>query len=219
MNNYHCLLLIGFLLAACGGGDDRIRELEEQVAQLEDENARLRTQVVPADPAVGTPSTTPTTSPVTRDDNWQEAQSAEPEGVVEEPPSAELLSAVDGSASSQATAAAAATASGSPTLTIYRAVLAKDVQNRAPVGEADSFSASVGKVYCYTEVGPTGGATELVHRWSHEGRAEGTTRLKVKGDHWRTFSNRTVTDKPGAWRVELVDAGGLVLQTLEFTVR
>ncbi len=214
MKHHRLLLLIGFLLASCGGGDERIRELEEQVAQLEDENARLRTQVVPVDPAAAPP----VTGPVAHDEGWQETTQKGPEGAEEEPPSSELLSAVDGTADGEPSTKAAV-ASGSPMLTIYRAVLARDVQNRAPVGEAQSFSAGVGKVYCYTEVGPTAGATDLIHRWSHDGRAEGETRLKVRGDHWRTYSNRTVSDKPGAWRVELVDTAGHVLKTLEFTVR
>ncbi len=105
-------------------------------------------------------------------------------------------------------------------LTIHRAVLGTDVVDREPTGVATRFPRAVHKVYCFTEVSiqAGGGATILVHRWSLDGMPQGQTELRIGGDRWRTFSNRTVVEKPGRWQVELVDEAGAVLETLVFTV-
>ena len=104
-------------------------------------------------------------------------------------------------------------------LTIHRAVLGIDVVDREPTGVATRFSREEHKVYCFTEVSIlAGGSTVLVHRWSLDGAPQGQTELRIGGDRWRTFSNRTVVEKPGRWQVELIDEAGAVLETLSFTV-
>ena len=223
MNRWPWLLLLGLLAASGGPAEDlRIRELEEQVAQLESENARLRRQIPPEDP--GAPAGDPT-----RTSTWDVLPPRET--VHEEPPPVGLanVSGADepvpipdpptpGSPAEEATAAQVS----GPLLTVHRAVTARGVASRAPSGEASTFSASVGKVYCFTEVSPASPditTTSLIHRWYRGDHSEGETRLKVAGDNWRTYSNRTVSEaKTGAWRVELVDSAGNVLRTVHFTV-
>lgn len=222
------LLPLGLLLTACGASKGEIREFEERIAQLEEENAQLRKGIVPDDiPAAAVP-VNPGDAPA-----WG-AKPGDPEQeIIEEPPPGDLIQDAQEAAKAVKPAAAreeptaappptpAADATGAPALTVYRAVMARDVADRAPVGEATTFSASASTVYCYTEVGPAPGEglTQLIHRWSHGGRSHGDTRLRVGGDHWRTFSNRTITEaKRGAWKVQLMDERGNVLRTLEFTV-
>ncbi len=107
-----------------------------------------------------------------------------------------------------------------PRLAVHRAVLGTDVVDREPVGVATRFPRAAGKVYCFTEVSilAPGGPTRLVHRWTLDGLPQGETELRIAGDRWRTFSNRTVTEKPGRWMVQLIDEQGIVLESLEFTV-
>jgi len=223
------LLPLGLLLTACGASKGEIRELEERIAQLEDENAQLRKGIVPDDTAAAAVPVNPGDAPA-----WGAKPGDPEEEIIEEPPSSDLIqdaqehagAATPAAAREEPTVAAppptpAADASGAPALTVYRAVMARDVADRAPVGEATTFPASAGTVYCFTEVGPAPGegGTQLIHRWSHGGKSQGDTRLRVGGDHWRTFSNRTITEaKRGAWKVQLMDERGNVLRTLEFTV-
>jgi hypothetical protein len=244
MKSWSVLLLVALVLPACGPSADdlRIRELKEQISQLESENARLRKLIPPEDP--GAPGDASPSEPrdVAGADGWKSDSPLA--GAVEEPPPADLV-AVSRAMDEQAVAAAEATEPvepvehtepatpepavttestepGDPRLIVHRAVAATGVSNRAPVGEATTFSPSVGKVYCYTEVSPADAAaatTSLVHRWYRGDRPEGETRLKVAGSHWRTYSNRTVSEsKMGGWRVELVDSAGNILQTVRFTV-
>lgn len=250
MKAWSVLLLVALVLPACGPSADdlRIRELEEQISQLESENARLRKQIPPEDP--GAPGGLSSSEPrdVAGADGWKSDSPLS--GAVEEPPAADLV-AVSRAMDEQAAAAeqavepvtpavpvepvapvepatpepAAAAESAEPggsRLIVHRAVAATGVSNRAPVGESTTFSPSVGKVYCFTEVSPADAAaanTSLIHRWYLGDRPQGETRLKVAGSHWRTYSNRTVSEaKMGGWRVELVDSNGNVLQTVRFTV-
>ena len=113
-----------------------------------------------------------------------------------------------------------APAVGGPRLAVPRAVLGPDVVAREPAGVATRFPRTVVKVYCFSEVSVIGtsGPTTLEHRWTLEGEDQGVTELRIGGDRWRTFSNRTVSEKPGLWQVELVDERGIVLETLSFTV-
>jgi hypothetical protein len=113
-----------------------------------------------------------------------------------------------------------APAVGGPRLAVHRAVLGTDVVGREPAGVATRFPRTVVKVYCFSEVSVIGtsGPTTLEHRWTLAGEDQGVTELRIGGDRWRTFSNRTVSEKPGLWQVELVDDRGIVLDTLSFTV-
>jgi Protein of unknown function (DUF2914) len=224
------LLPLGLLITACGASKGEVRELEERIAQLEDENAQLRKGIVPAAAAAAAVPVDPGDAPA-----WGAKPGDPGEEVVEEQPPGELVpdvpldtpEATPAEAHEERTPAPppdptpAAAADGAPALTVYRALMARDVADRAPVGEATTFPVSAGTVYCYTEVGPAPGEAggQLIHRWSLDGKSQGDTRLRVGGDHWRTFSNRTITEaKRGAWKVQLLDERGNVLRTLEFTV-
>ncbi len=225
------LLPLGLLLAACGSGkNDRIRELEERVEQLEDENAQLRKGIVPPDAAAPAVPVDPGDAPA-----WGATPGSPEEDVEEAPPPADIVPVTPGAADGEPAATAPPAAAEAPTpapaapssgggdaaLVVYRAAMARDVADRQPVGEATSFPVGAGKVYCYSEVGPAPGVgqTELIHHWYHDGESLGATRLRVAGDHWRTYSNRTLTaERRGSWRVDLVDEHGNVLRSLPFTV-
>ncbi len=242
MKGWPVLLTFALVLPACGPSDEdlRIRELEEQISQLESENAQLRAQIPPVDPGAPDAHDGPPRD-VAGADGWKSdsPMSGAVDAPPEEPPPLDLVAV--SVATEEPTPAPAeegveepppvedppevsadAQSPDGPRLVVHRAVAAQGVSNRAPVGEAASFSPSVGKVYCYTEVSPTDAAfatTSLIHRWYRGDRSEGETRLKVAGSHWRTYSNRTVSEaKMGGWRVELVDSAGNVLQTVRFTV-
>ena len=234
MRAWPCLLLTTLVLGGCGTDKDtRVRELEELVAQLESENARLRKQIPPEDPGA------PRQHDVEIEPGWEIHTVREP--AVEEPPPVDLsvISQIveepkpvespatepatpEPAESAPAAVAADPPAAGAALLVIHSAVAARNVANRVPIDTAASFPASVGKVYCFTDVSPTDAApstTSLIHRWYLDDQSQGETRLKVAGNHWRTYSNRTVSEaKKGAWRVDLLDSAGHVLHVVRFTV-
>jgi len=78
---------------------------------------------------------------------------------------------------------------------------------------------SPGKVYCFTKVSGTAPAT-IKHVWYFGDKAVHTMELAIDGSPWRTWSYKTVPpEMTGAWKVEIQDAAGTVLKTLDFTVQ
>lgn len=97
------------------------------------------------------------------------------------------------------------------------ATICTAVKDRAPVGEGDSFPASVGELYCFTEVSNGPGA--VVHAWFHGDKEVRTMQLPVKAAHWRTWSAKKIQPAmTGDWRVEVRDTAGAVLATVKFTI-
>ena len=92
------------------------------------------------------------------------------------------------------------------------------VKDRTPVGAADSFPASVGEVYCFTEV--INGSGTIVHAWFHGDKEVRTMELPVKAARWRTWSAKEISPSmTGDWHVEVRDASGAVLATVKFTIK
>lgn len=91
------------------------------------------------------------------------------------------------------------------------------VKDRTPEGVAEKFPASVGELYCYSQV--TNVTGKVVHVWFHADREVFRIELPVKAARWRTWSaKKVVPSLTGAWRVEVQDAAGKVLATANFTV-
>jgi len=107
-------------------------------------------------------------------------------------------------------------------LKIEQAVIAKDVdqEKREPVEPGDKFSAEVGKVYCFIRVTGAKGETEIKMAWYLGDKVVSEIPLKVKASTWRTWSYKTIdpATMKGAWKVEIKDAGGKILTTLNFTI-
>ncbi|MGD1148369.1 MAG: DUF2914 domain-containing protein [Thermoanaerobaculaceae bacterium] len=92
------------------------------------------------------------------------------------------------------------------------------VKDRAPVGEGDSFPASVGELYCFTEV--VNGSGNIVHAWFHGEKEVRTMELPVKAARWRTWSAKTISPSmAGDWHVDVRDSAGVVLATVKFTIK
>jgi hypothetical protein len=92
---------------------------------------------------------------------------------------------------------------------------AKGVENKEPVEPGGEFTAGT-KVWIWSKVH---GAkdTEVKHVWKKDGKESWSATLKVKTDHWATYSRRTV--KPGQYTVEVVGADGSKLGEASFTVQ
>jgi hypothetical protein len=109
---------------------------------------------------------------------------------------------------------AAATAVAAATAT---ATVCTRVEARAPVGAADHFPANVGTLACLSEI--HGGAGKVVHVWIRGDKEMAKIELPVKGERWRTWSQKRILPEwTGAWRVEVRAEDGTVLAKAEFTI-
>lgn len=102
---------------------------------------------------------------------------------------------------------------------VTRAVVATEIQDREPVGEARVFGADVGTVYFYTVLEGDFAEQRVEHVWVREGEEVGRVPLTVTGPRWRTWSAKAIPgDWTGSWTVSVVDAGGTELESVDFTV-
>jgi hypothetical protein len=91
------------------------------------------------------------------------------------------------------------------------------MKDRAAVGVAERFPASVGELYGYSQI--TNVTGKVVHVWFHADKEVFRIELPVKAARWRTWSAKKILPgMTGAWRVEVQDAGGKILAVAKFTV-
>lgn len=104
-------------------------------------------------------------------------------------------------------------------LTIETATIATAVTDLTPEGEAVTFPADVGKLYAFTKI--TGGeeGDTITHKWYHGDNVMAEVTLNVKSSEYRTYSSKNIWNAwTGNWKVEIIDAEGTVLETLNFTL-
>ena len=104
-------------------------------------------------------------------------------------------------------------------LSVETSAICEDVVDREPVDEGTSFSVSVGRLYYFTKIVGAETATEVTHVWWFGSVERARITLPVGGSSWRTHSSKVLqAHEIGTWRVEVIDADGNNLETVEFTV-
>ncbi|MDZ7780254.1 MAG: DUF2914 domain-containing protein [Gemmatimonadota bacterium] len=102
---------------------------------------------------------------------------------------------------------------------VTTAVVATGVEDREPVGEAQTFPADVGELYFYTVLEGAFDEREVEHVWERNGEETARVSLTVRGPHWRTWSAKTIpADWTGEWEVRVEDQDGTVLRRVSFQV-
>lgn len=110
-------------------------------------------------------------------------------------------------------------AAASAAVTVEDAVVCTSVVERTPEGTATTFPPEVGRIYAFTRVVGMEPPGTVTHRWIHGGNTVAEVPLEVKSPSWRTWSSKAILPgQTGPWKVEILDGGGNVLGTLEFTV-
>ena len=105
-------------------------------------------------------------------------------------------------------------------LSVEESSIALDVIDRMPVGSDSTFVASVGRVFYWTRVAGAEGEVAIHHVWFHGDQEMADTELRIGGSPWRTWSSKAIVPEwTGAWRVEVRDSAGNVIETIRFTVR
>lgn len=105
-------------------------------------------------------------------------------------------------------------------LSVEESAIALDVIDRMPVGSDSTFVASVGRVYCWTLVTGAEGEVAIHHVWFHGDQEMADIELRIGGSPWRSWSSKAIVPEwTGAWRVEVRDSAGNVIETIRFTVQ
>jgi Protein of unknown function (DUF2914) len=103
--------------------------------------------------------------------------------------------------------------------TIARLVIGTGVENREPVGVAETFPATTEKVYCFLEATEIPKDTEVSFVWFHGEKEVLKTHLPLQtGPKWRTFADKNLGGMKGDWKVEVRDAKGNLIKDIKFKV-
>jgi hypothetical protein len=104
-------------------------------------------------------------------------------------------------------------------LTVARLVIGTGVENREPVGVAETFPGATEKVYCFLEATNIPEDTEITVIWFHGEKEVLKTTLPLKmGSRWRTQADKNLYGLKGDWKVEVRDAKGNLIKDVKFKV-
>ena len=91
------------------------------------------------------------------------------------------------------------------------------VAERTLTGAAESFTADVGTLYCFSKVSDAADS-DVEHVWYHNDQEVGRVKLHIGGSPWRTHSSKNLGENPaGNWRCDVVQ-DGKVLKAVAFKV-
>jgi hypothetical protein len=104
-------------------------------------------------------------------------------------------------------------------LTVTRAVIARAVEGREPVGEGTEFPPDVQELACFTKIEGTAEETVIYHTWRHGDEVKARVELSIRGSSWRTWSTKQILPHwTGEWSVKVEDADGNLLTIVSFTI-
>jgi hypothetical protein len=104
-------------------------------------------------------------------------------------------------------------------LEVESAAICEDIVDREPVGAGDSFSVSMGKLFCFTKIVGAETDVDITHAWYFGDTERARITLTVKSSNWRTYSSKILqAHEVGAWHVDVLDESGNVLDTVDFEV-
>ena len=96
-----------------------------------------------------------------------------------------------------------------------------DVVDRQPQGVSDTFSADVGKLYCWSAVKNSGEPTRVTQVWRHDGTEVARHAISVgKSIRWRSWTwQRIPKSRTGTWQCEIQNDAGERLGLATVTVK
>jgi type II secretory pathway predicted ATPase ExeA len=104
-------------------------------------------------------------------------------------------------------------------LIVKEAHICRNVVDREPVDVGNTFEASVGKLYCFTETMSAYNPTEISHVWYLGDTKRAMVNLPVDSFSWRTYSSKIIqAHEIGDWHVDVLSPKNEVLQTLQFKI-
>lgn len=104
-----------------------------------------------------------------------------------------------------------------PRMALIDFVLTRDIVDREPVDDLDSFSVADGRAFAFVRIKNSGPPAKISFVWSYGDAVRATVDLDIQTSaRWRTWS--AITLLPGSWRVEVVSANQVVLGERVFVV-
>jgi hypothetical protein len=104
-------------------------------------------------------------------------------------------------------------------LSVATAVISKSVDSRQPVEPGTSFSASVGRLYCYSKIADIQNSTKIEHVWYFGDTERARITLGINPPRWRTYSSKIIqAHEIGKWHVKILDESGNSLKNVEFEI-
>jgi len=103
--------------------------------------------------------------------------------------------------------------------TLARLLVGTGVEDREPVGVAETFPEATEKVYCFLEATEIAQDTEVHFVWFHGEKEMLKISLPLKmGPRWRTYASKSLRGLKGDWKVEIKDASGALIKEVTFKV-
>ena len=104
-------------------------------------------------------------------------------------------------------------------LDVEAAAICEGVDNREAFNVGTRFTNSTPRLYCFTKIVGAESPTEVVHVWSYGDVERARVSLAVNASNWRTYSSKAIqAHEIGAWRVEVLDPSGNLLETINFEI-
>lgn len=105
---------------------------------------------------------------------------------------------------------------------VLRAYVCKGIDESEPTEAGKSFVPAPKEtlMLClFSEIGAAGRPDTILHIWYWGDREMARIPLSVKGERWRTWSEKRIVDAwRGEWHVDIADREGTVLARLPFSV-
>lgn len=93
------------------------------------------------------------------------------------------------------------------------------LNDREPVGVADSFSVKTPELVAWTRVTGAKEPTEVTHVWICNGKEVAWAELPIRSSSYRTWSIRPLKEMAGKWTLQVKDVDGRLLGSKDFVVK
>lgn len=104
-------------------------------------------------------------------------------------------------------------------MSVRRLVICTGVENREPIGVAESFPAGTTEVVAFIDLAEVDCNCTVSFVWSHNGREVRTIIVPVSREtRWRSWARKNVQGQPGDWSVEVRSASNKPLMSTMFRV-
>ncbi len=105
-------------------------------------------------------------------------------------------------------------------LKVTKAAICRGVSEREPVESDTVFSSDIERVFCFTKIEGADTPTTIFHVWKYGDKEMASVELDVRSPSWRTWSSkRIISSWIGQWSVDIRNAEGETLKTLEFEIK
>ena len=112
------------------------------------------------------------------------------------------------------------TAEAAPPMDLtFETQLCSGIEERMPVGPAETFPPDIENVYLWCKVTGATDSMSILVAWYYGDQEMATVELPVKSAYWRTWSSKRILPEwTGDWTVRLLNADGNGIKELNFTI-